>query len=182
MRKVGPAVAVCALLALTSCGDGTAGPAAHGGGALPPGTPEVTRAPATPSPVRHGAQFGSEHRFDSGLTVDASTPKTFTPGETAYPDTDRAVSVTVTVRNDSGTPYQLSRLTVRALAEGERAPQLYDPAQGYTGIVDAGRDVSPGDRVELAFAFAAPSAMRSLELTVRPDPSTPARVVYRGTV
>lgn len=184
MGKGRPMVAVCALLALTACGaEQQTGPAS-GGAALPPGTPEVTRAApsedAADTPVRHAVLFGSDHRFASDLVVEVSEPQTFTPGDSAYPNTDRAAAFTVKVRNESAKPYRLSRLSVRAFGSGQRLVQVVDPAQGYTGIVDADRDLIPGDRVELTFAFAVPAASSTLELTVRPDPSEPARAVYRG--
>ncbi|OLT43665.1 hypothetical protein BJF85_21565 [Saccharomonospora sp. CUA-673] len=182
MRKDRPALAVCALLALTACGAEPAG--APAAGALPPGTPEVTRAApsgdTTIAPVRHAVLFGSDHRFASDLVVQVSEPQTFTPGDAAYPDTDRAAAVTVKVRNESAKPYRLSRLSVRAFADDEQLVQVVDPAQGYPGIVDADRDLIPGDRVELPFAFVAPEGSGTFELAVQPDPNEPARAVYHG--
>lgn len=184
MRKGRPALAVCALLALTGCG-GVEPAAPAGGAAVPPGTAgqePVSRTSSHELPTRPAVLFGGDYRFGSGLVVRVSEPKTFTPSESAFPEADRAAAFTLTVRNETDTPYRLSRLSVRAVSADERAPQVVDPTQGYTGIVDADRDLPAGDEVELPYAFAVPAQRVPVALTVCPDASEGAEATYHGQV
>ncbi|GAA1203689.1 hypothetical protein [Prauserella alba] len=193
MRKGRPALAVCALLALTGCGAEPVTP--EGGAAVPPGTTSrvpmsETRAHETrphetgphEKPAPRAVLFGGDYRFGSGLIVNVSEPKTFTPSDSAFPDADRAAAFTLTVRNETDTAYRLSQLSVRATSGDKRAPQVVDPTQGYTGIVDADRDLPAGDRVDLPYAFAVPAHRAPVELTVCPDTSGGAEATYHGQV
>ncbi|MBB3661318.1 MULTISPECIES: hypothetical protein [Prauserella salsuginis group] len=184
MRKGRPALAVCALLlALTGCGAEPTAP--EGGAAVPPGTTSRAAASQTSAhetPARPAVLFGGDYRFGSGLIVNVSEPKTFTPSDSAFPDADRAAAFTLTVRNETDKAYRLSQLSVRATSGDERTPQVVDPTQGYTGIVDAERDLPAGDRIELPYAFAVPAHRGSLELTVCPDTSGADEAIYHGQV
>ncbi|GAA1239962.1 hypothetical protein GCM10009676_25940 [Prauserella halophila] len=183
MRKGRPGLAVCALLALTACGAESATPT--GGAAVPPGTTSrapVSDTPARETPAQPAVLFGADHRFGSGLVVNVSEPKTFTPSDSAFPDADRAAAFTLTVYNETDKPYRISQLSVRAASGGERAPQVVDPTQGYTGIVEADSDLPAGERVELSYAFAVPPRHEMLKLTVCPDMSRESRAIYHGTV
>ncbi|MFC4004807.1 hypothetical protein ACFS2C_23985 [Prauserella oleivorans] len=177
MRR--PALAVCALLALTSCatsGAESTGPAAST-------TVQTTTAPRNAGSAPGSViEFGTDYRFDSGLVVTVSGPKPFRPSESAYPRAERAAAFSVVVYNESGQPYRLSGLSVSATADDRAATQVVDPTQGFNGIVDADRDLPPGEIVRLSFAFVVPATTSPVRLTVRPDTSTPARAIYTGTV
>ncbi|MEU6642002.1 hypothetical protein ABZ863_05570 [Saccharomonospora sp. NPDC046836] len=175
MRR--PALAACALLALTACGTS----AAHD-------TP-VTSAPdtvtssdrATPAEAPVIA-FGSDHRFASGLVVTVGNPKTFKPSESAYPRADRAAAFGVVVYNETGQTYRISGLAVNATVDDQQTKQLVDPTQGYNGIVDADRDVQPGQIVRFSLAFAVPDRTTAVRLTIRPDSAGSTTAVYGGSV
>lgn len=183
MRKGRPVLAVCALLALAGCGAEPAMPS--GGAAVPLGTASrvpVSEAPPRDTPARPAVLFGGDYRFGSGLVVNVSEPKTFTPSDSAFPASERAAAFTLTVRNETDTPYRLSQLSVRAASANERRPQVVDPTQGYTGIVEADRDLPAGDSVQLPYAFAVPSQRATVELIVCPDVTGESEAVYHGTV
>lgn len=184
MRMGSSALALCALLALGGCGGAeTATPA--GGAAVPPGTTSrvpVSGTRAQETPARPAVLFGGDYRFGSGLVVTVSEPKTFTPSESAFPDADRAAAFMLTVRNETDKPYRLSQLSVRASTADERAPQVVDPTQGYTGIVQADHDLPTGDEVKLQYAFAVPARHTPVELTVCPEMSGQVEAIYHGRV
>ncbi|MEU3273203.1 hypothetical protein ABZ639_20395 [Saccharomonospora sp. NPDC006951] len=181
MRK--PMLAVCALLALTACGapsadDDPAGSTAGITTTGPSSAAPMTAAPAAPASI----EFGSDHRFPSGLVVSVSEPKLFRPSDSAYPRSERAAAFGIAIYNETEQPYRLSSLSVRATVSEEEAQQVVDATQGYTGIVDADRDLPPGAMVRVTLAFAMPSKSCPVVLTVRPDTATGTTAVYTGSV
>ncbi|WP_342585439.1 hypothetical protein [Saccharomonospora piscinae] len=184
------AAGVCAALALGACGTSPAGagpdeatpgplgtPAAAATGTAPPPQPSA----AATSPAA-GLRFGSEHRFPSGLSVSVSSPNIFQPSENAYPRSDRAAAFDIKVYNDGQKPYRLSDLSVRASIEDVEVQQVQDATRGYNGVVDADRDIPPGETVGVTLAFAAHPEPAALRLTLRPDSSDETKAVFVGTV
>lgn len=175
LRTPGRFLAACTLLALTACGATEAsvppGPAA-------PGEPAVQASPAT---AQDGSTpFGQEYRFESGLTLMISTPKSFTPSSSAYPRSPRAAAVEVSIYNGGEQPFRPTNLTATAKVDGEAAKQLVDPTQGFNGVADAATDLPPGRNIRLTMAFAMPERTAELAISVQPDSSVPATANYRG--
>jgi hypothetical protein len=133
------------------------------------------------APLQQTIAFGGQYRFDDGLTVAVSAPKSFRPSRSAYPQCPRAAAFEISIRNDGDQPYQLSGLSVSATTAGAVAKQVVDSTQGYTGVVDAGKDVQPGRDAQLTLAFAVPDQPAQLRLSVRPASASPVVVVYSGS-
>lgn len=179
MRKTPRAVlAVCALLATAACGLSAAGDQGELG--APIATSPATRYPVTPEGTV--AKFGSDYRFHSGLVVTVSAPKSFTPSESAYPQSSRAAAFGIAIYNTGDAPYQLSKLSVSATVDDRPATQVVDATQGYNGIVEADQDVQPGKTVRFVLAFAVLPETTPMKVCVRPDPSTTRTAMYRGPV
>jgi copper(I)-binding protein len=179
---VSTARAVTALLAafvLTACGTS----AGNGPEAATPsatgGSPQQSSPTATSS-VR-SLQFGSEHRFPSGLVVTVSSPSVFEPSESAYPRTDRAAAFGITLYNEGQKPYRISNLTAHATVDGHELKQVQDIPRGYNGVVGADRDLVVGASVKLTLAFALPDEPATVELTLRPDSAKSTKVVFVGS-
>ena len=125
--------------------------------------------------------FGAPHRFETGVTISVSSPKSFRPSASAYPQSPRAVAFGIEV--DAGeTTYRLSGLSVTAEVDGGggAVKQVVDAVQGYNGIADAGKDLAPGRSVRLSLAFAVPDKPVLLRLQVRPSASDPVAATYCG--
>ncbi|WP_245866283.1 hypothetical protein [Prauserella marina] len=178
MRK--PMLAVCALLALTACGAPAADDDQAGGTAGAATAGSSSTAPMTAAPV--SIAFGSDHRFPSGLVVSVAEPKLFRPSDSAYPRSERAAAFGIAIYNETEQPYRLSSLSVRATVSEKDAQQVVDATQGYTGIVDADRDLPPGAMARVTLAFAMPSESCPVVLTIRPETATGTTAVYSGSV
>ncbi|OZM74175.1 hypothetical protein CFN78_06200 [Amycolatopsis antarctica] len=177
MRTPGRILAAGALLVLTACGATEASEGPTPGIA---GRPVAGAAPAGSTADPTGLTFGSEYRFASGLTVRISTPKSFRPSDTAYPRSDRAVAVEVSLYNEGARSFRLSNLTAVARIDGAPAKQVVDPTQGFNGVVNADTDLPQGRNVRLMLAFAVPARPAELTLSVQPDGAVPVVASYRG--
>ncbi|WP_186382291.1 hypothetical protein [Amycolatopsis rhizosphaerae] len=174
MRTRRHVLIAAALFGLTACG----APTQVGSGALPDGGSPAVQA-ATPQQQTVG--FGEQYRFTDGITISVSAPKSFRPSVSAYPHSDRAVAFELTIRNDSAQPYKLSGLIVSANVAGGAAKQVVDSPQGYSGIVDAGKDVQPAHDVQVTLAFAVPDQPVEMALSLRPTATSPVVAVYHGS-
>jgi hypothetical protein len=163
-----------ALLGLTACG---APPQVDSGGPGDGGDPAVQAA----TPAHQTVYFGEGFRFADGITISVSTPKSFVPSTSAYPHCQRAVAFDIDIRNDGDQPYRLSGLSVSASVGGTTTKQVVDPTQGYSGIVDAGRDVPPSRDAQVTLAFAVPEQPSEMVLSLRPTASSSVVAVYRGS-
>ncbi|GAA3574661.1 hypothetical protein GCM10022222_69000 [Amycolatopsis ultiminotia] len=166
----------CLLCLVAACGvNGREGTAAMGAGAAPT---VPARAAAAPAAVQ--LQFGTEHRFASGITVSVSPPQSFQPSPAAYPRSARAASFGIEVTNNGADTYRLSRLAVTAHIAGTRAKQVVDATQGLGGIPDADNGLPPGHSAQLTIAFAVPGQAAELTMRLRPSAAAPAVVTYCG--
>ena len=170
-RRLAPAVA---LAGLAACG----APGHVDSGAGDSGSRAVQAAAPTPQMVT----FGGQYRFGDGITISVAAPKSFQPSTSAYPRSDRGVAFDITIRNDGDQSYQLSGLSVSATIGGTTAKQLVDSTQGYSGIVDAGKDVPPSRDVRVTLAFAVPDQPCEMRLSLRPSANTPVIAIYSGSV
>ncbi|MGC7099142.1 hypothetical protein ACPZ19_31090 [Amycolatopsis lurida] len=175
MRSRRPLLLACVLLATAGCGASQLDPSTA---MTIPGTEPAAHQAMVPAESR--VDFGREFRFPDGLTVLVSTPRTFQPSATAYPRCARAVAFEVNLTNDGKQPYRLSGFSASATVAGEPAKQVVDSAQGFTGIVDAAKDVEPGRNVRLTFAFAMPADPVELKVSVRPGPESVSSALYTG--
>ncbi|GAA4668104.1 MULTISPECIES: hypothetical protein [Amycolatopsis] len=174
MRTPRHVLAAAALIGLVACG----APAQTATVARnEAGSPAVQAAPV---PAQQVLDFGGQYRFADGITISVSTPKSFQPSVSAYPHSDRAAAFEIAVRNDGPQPYRLSGLSVSATVAGTGAKQLVDPTQGYSGIVDAGKDVPTGRDVRFTLAFAVPVEPAELKLSLRPTATSAVVAVYCG--
>jgi hypothetical protein len=162
-----------ALLGLTACG----APAQVGSGMPDEGNPAAQAA----TPAQQGVYFGEQYRFADGIMISVSTPKSFRPSPSAYPHCRRAVAFEIVIRNNGEQPYRLSGLSVSATVGGNVAKQVVDSTQGYSGIVDAGKDVQPSRDVQVTLAFAVPEQPSEMWLSLRPTASSSVVAVYRGS-
>jgi hypothetical protein len=168
-------LAGCVLFAAAACG-------VHQANGSAPVEAGVAAQPAKGvSAAEHDLTFGDSHTFNDGVSITVSSPKSFQPSASAYPHTGRAAAFEIGVSNDGSEPYRLSELTVTGLVNGVAATQVVDSTQGYTGIIDAGRDIPPGKSVWVNLAFAVPGAPTQLRLQLKPDDSAPAMVTYCGS-
>jgi len=167
-------LAGCVLFAAAACGVHQAS------GTAPVEAGVVAQQAKGVSSPEQDLTFGDPHTFGDGVTITVSNPKSFQPSASAYPHTGRAAAFEIGVSNDGSEPYRLSELTVTGLVNGVPATQVVDSTQGYTGILDAGRDIQPGKSVWVNLAFAVPSASTQLRLQLKPDDSEPAMVTYCG--
>lgn len=168
-------LAGCVLFAAAACGVHQAG------GTTTASAGVAAQAAKGVSVPERDLAFGDDHTFTDGVSVTVSNPKSFQPSATAYPPAGRAAAFEIEVRNDGAMPYRLSELTVSGVVGGKPAIQVVDSTQGYTGIIDAGRDIAPGRSVWVTLAFAMPANPTKLYLQVKPDDSAPALATYCGS-
>jgi hypothetical protein len=171
-RRAARVVATLAVLVMVSCGTP---PQVESGS--PSNAGEAVEAH---TPLQQSMLFGGQYRFGDGVTISVSSPKSFRPSDGAYPQSPRAVAFDVTIRNDGDQPYRLSGLSVSATIAGVATKQVVDSTQGYSGIVDAGRDVPVGHDVRVAVAFAVPDQPAELQLALRPTATSSVVAVYSG--
>lgn len=175
MRTPRHALIVAALVGLAACGAPT-----------PPGTTALNDigGPALhgePTPAQRIVDFGGQYRFDDGITISVSTPKSFRPSAAAYPRSGRAVAFEISIANDGSQPYRLSGLWVSATVGGSATKQVVDPTQGYSGIVDAGKDLASGRDVRVTLAFAVAEQPAEMLLSLRPTANSSVIAVYTGS-
>jgi hypothetical protein len=115
------------------------------------------------------ATIGQRRDLGNGLSVTISSPKSFTPTDTAYPHSVRGIAFDLTIENNSSVAYRPSQLSITATADGDDVAQIIDSTQGYPGSVRAADDVAPGQSLHFAVAFAAPNKTVSLTVSVQPD-------------
>jgi len=132
-------------------------------------------------PVKNKLLFGRDYRFEDGVTVSVSTPKSFQPSTTAYPQSERAVAFEIVIKNDSLQPYRLSGLSIVATVEGTIVKQVVDSVQGFSGIIGADRSILSSRSVRMSLAFAAPAEPAEMQLSLRPDSSSPDTALYCGS-
>ncbi|RSM89490.1 hypothetical protein DMH04_05720 [Kibdelosporangium aridum] len=183
MRPVRLAVAACVLVALVTGCDAGVMTSAAANGVSPAAAP--SRAVAPPAAIAdRPAKFGERRAAGESLMVTVLAPKTFVPGETAYPRVPRAVAFEVAVENQGTRSYRPTQLVVRATnPEGNAVVPVVDKAQGYDGNVGADIEVAPGKSVRLTFAFAVPAGAMDLRVIVQPDIATAGdRAEFEGTV
>jgi len=169
-RRIVPAVA---LIGIAACGA-----PAHGDSVAA----DAGSHPMAAEPAPQAVTFGGQYRFGDGITISVAAPKSFRPSTSAYPRSDRGVAFDITIRNDGDQSYQLSGLSVAAAIGGAAAKQLVDSTQGYSGIVDAGKDVPPTRDVHVTLAFAVPDQQCVMHLSLRPSATTPVVAIYSGSV
>ncbi|TNC23334.1 hypothetical protein [Amycolatopsis alkalitolerans] len=175
MRTPRHALIAAALIGLAACGAPASSGIATRNDA---GSPAVQ---AAPTPAQATVYFGGQYRFADGITVIVSAPKPFQPSTSAYPHSDRAVAFEIAIRNDGSQPYRLSGLSVSATFDGAGAKQVVDPTQGYSGIVDAGKDVPVGRDVRVTVAFAVSEQPAQLRLSLKPTATSSVVAVYSGS-
>lgn len=169
------AVAACALLVLTACG---AGQSSEG---LRQTTRSVTPTAAA-GQSNYQASDGASKPLGDGVTLTVSAPKSFTPTDTAYPRTARAVAFEMLIDNQSDTVYRPARLSFVATADGEPAAQVIDSTQGYTGVVGAINEVLPNQTLRFAVAFGVPDRPCVVRVAVRPATSSANAIpIFDGT-
>ncbi|CAM3324844.1 hypothetical protein KIPE111705_02370 [Kibdelosporangium persicum] len=181
MRTVGLAVAACVVVALaTGCDAGVLNSASATGV-----SPAAAPSPAQPPDAiaDRPAKFGERRVVAGSLMVTVLAPKSFVPGDTAYPRPPRAVAFEVALENQGNRTYRPAELVVRATnSEGVAVVPVVDKAQGYAGNVSADIEVPPGKSIRLTFAFAVPSGPVDLLVTVQPDIATAGdRAEFEGT-
>jgi hypothetical protein len=170
------AVAACVLLVLTACG------AAHG-------SDSVQQALRTPDPTAaaerstYGAADGVVKSLDDGITLTVSAPTSFTPTDTAYPPSERAVAFAMVIENKSDTIYRPAQLSFMATADSSPVDQVIDSTQGYTGVVGAIDEVLPNQTLRFAVAFGVPKHECIVRVAVRPQSSAENAIpIFDGAV
>ncbi|USX48818.1 hypothetical protein [Lentzea sp. HUAS12] len=160
MKFANTAAGLCLLLAVAGC----AGPSVA---VTPDENLTVEQRAETPS-ASGAAAFGTQRVWASGLSVVVSAPRSLKPSETAVPPARRTAVFTITVYNGSKTSYRPSQLAVRALANGQPAPELVDSVQGLNGLATAVAELPPGRDTQLQLAFVVPESPAQVELTIKP--------------
>ncbi|ONI81084.1 hypothetical protein ALI144C_21270 [Actinosynnema sp. ALI-1.44] len=176
MRPVGLAVAACVVAALAAgCNAGVMSSASATG---------VSPAAAPDTISERPAKFGERRTVSRGsLTVTVLAPKSFVPGNTAYPQSPRAVAFEVVLDNQGSRTYRPAQLVVKATGPaGNAVDPVVDKTQGYAGGVNADAEVPPGKNIRVTFAFAVPADPIDLTVTVQPDIAAAAdRAEFEGT-
>lgn len=176
MPVVRLAVAACVLLVLTACG---AGPPSDG----------IQQSIRSVAPT--AAAERSDYRVSDGVrkplgndvTLTVSAPRSFTPTDTAYPRSPRAVAFELVIDNQSDTIYRPAQMSFVATADGVAVDQVIDSTQGYTGVVGASDEVLPNQTLRFAVAFGVPNHQCAVRVAVRPgSTSANAIPIYDGTV
>jgi hypothetical protein len=168
------AVAACALLVLVGCGIGYSSQ-------NPPSSSASPTAAAERSEYR--ASDGARKVLGNGIVLTVSSPKSFTPTDTAFPRAPRAVAFELTVDNNSTVAYRPASLSFTAAADGEPTEQVIDSTQGYNGPSGATEEVAPNDSLRIMVAFATSEARSRLRVTVRADATSSAPVLlFDGVV
>jgi hypothetical protein len=164
VKSVGLAAAACVLLALVSGCGAEAMNRASATGIVPAAAPSEPPAKVT----SRTAKFGEQRAVGEFLLVTVSAPRSFVPGETAYPRAPRAAAFDITIENQGSRSYRPSQLVVKVSSvDGKRMAPVVDAVQGYSGVV--GGEVQPGRTTQLTLAFAVPVDPVDLVVTVQPN-------------
>jgi hypothetical protein len=164
VKTVALAAAACVVLAVvTGCGaEGMS--QANANGISPAAAPSEPPAKI----ASRISKFGEQRPAGDSLLVTVSSPRSFAPGDTAYPHSPRAAAFDVTIENQGGTTYRPSQLVVKvSTVDGKRMAPLVDAVQGYSGVM--GGEVQPGRATRLTLAFAVPADVVNLVVTVQPN-------------
>ncbi|WP_034274118.1 hypothetical protein [Haloechinothrix halophila] len=177
MRRPVRVAIACALLAGVVAG-ATACESAEGDAA----EDSTSASPSSdgPAPGTGEQAFGDRFTFLNGLSVTVSRPKSFTPSDTAYPDSPRAVAFEIVIQNGTEWPYHLSDLSITTWIGGDQSPELIDTTQGYNGIVDIDAEVPVARKTRMTLAYAADRDADAVRLRIRPKPDASATVTYVG--
>ncbi|MBP2320138.1 hypothetical protein JOF56_000523 [Kibdelosporangium banguiense] len=182
MKTVGLAVAACALVALaTGCGAGVMS-SASATGVSPVAAP--TRNGEVPVAIAdRPAKFGERRAAGDSLLVTLPAPKSFVPGENAYPRARRAVAFEIAIENQGSRIYRPTQLRVTVVTpDGHTADPVVDKAQGYSGGVSADIEVPSGKSTKLTLAFAMPQDPVDVRVLIQPDVAAAgARAEFEGS-
>jgi hypothetical protein len=112
---------------------------------------------------------GDSAVYDDKLTVTASAPEAYSPGEYAIGHTkgNKAYKVTVVIDNAGKEKFDAALVTAEARAgkDGVKAEQIFDEK---VGEVFAGT-VMPGKKATVVYAFDTPADAENLVLEISPD-------------
>jgi hypothetical protein len=167
VKTVGLAAAACVVLAVVA-GCGADGMSRANANAISPAA-----APSEPPAkiTNRVAKFGEQRPAGDALLVTVSSPRSFTPGDTAYPRSPRAAAFDVTIENQGNATYRPAQLVVKtSTVDGKRMAPLVDAVQGYSGVM--GGELQPGRTTRLTLAFAVPADVVNLVVTVQPNAGT----------
>ena len=180
MKSVGLAVAACVVVALATGCDASVMSSASANGVSPAAAP--SRATDAPAAIAdRPAKFGERRSASDDLVVTVQAPKSFVPGETAYPRAPRAVALEIAIENQGSRPYRPTQLLVRVVTpDGRSADPIVDMAQGYGGGISSGIEVPPGKSTRLTLAFAVPPEPVDLRVVIQPDVGVPDRAEFEG--
>ncbi|MET0234567.1 MAG: hypothetical protein ABW224_08000 [Kibdelosporangium sp.] len=182
MKTVGLAVAACALVALaTGCGAGVMN-SASANDVSPVAAP--TRNAGAPAAIAdRPAKFGERRSAGDALLVTLLAPKSFVPGDTAYPRAARAVAFEIGIENQGSRTYRPTQMRVTVvMPDGAPAVPVVDKAQGYAGGVSADIEAPPGKSTRLTMAFATPPEPVELRVIIQPDiAAAGARAEFEGS-
>ncbi|GGX22520.1 DUF4190 domain-containing protein [Streptomyces chryseus] len=112
---------------------------------------------------------GDSAVYEDKLTVTASAPEPYTPGEYAIGHTkgNKAYKVTVVIDNAGTKKFDAALVTAeaRAGAEGVKAEQIFDEKVGelFTGTL------APGKKATAVYAFDTPADAENLVVEISPD-------------
>jgi hypothetical protein len=180
VRTVGLAVAACVIAALATGCDAGVMNSASATGVSPAAAPSL--AAEVPAAITgRPAKFGERRPVGESLQVTVLAPRSFVPGETAYPRAERGVAFEIMIENQGSHPYRPTQLQVRvADPAGERMAPIVDKAQGYAGGLGSGNEVQPGRNTRFTLAFQAPRQQVDLHVTVQPDMNSAQQAEFAG--
>jgi hypothetical protein len=177
------AVAACALLVLAGCGVGHSSEAEQAALTAPAAAPASASPTAAAERSEYPAPGGVRTSIGEGVVLTTSTPKSFTPTDTAYPRVSRAVAIDMDLDNGGTIAFRPSQLGFTALVDGAPAEQVIDSTQGYNGVSGTTDEVAPNQSLRFTVAFAVPEQTCSLQVSVRTDPPGIATVeLFDGSV
>ena len=143
--------------------------------AVTEGVPETTEPPATEEPPEESSDsttIGKSTTYESGLVVSVTAAKVFSPGDYASGLTTghKAVKVTVTVTNGTGSTVDLSLVQVGLHYGKDGAPAEAVYADGVGGMFPFEGSLPNGKKKSAYAAFSVPKAGLSLIVVeVTPD-------------
>ncbi|MEJ3658279.1 hypothetical protein WEH80_35485 [Actinomycetes bacterium KLBMP 9759] len=112
------------------------------------------------------AAFGERVSFDNGLAVVATEPKAYRPGRYAFGhDGDRAVTLDVTIVNESDKPFDAVLTQVRATHGGRPVSKVFDADRGSENPQGT---VLPGKSMTFSVALSLDAPTGDLQVEVIP--------------
>lgn len=114
------------------------------------------------------AKFGQTYKWDDGLTVTISEPKSFKPGEyAAGGEKAKAHALfNITVTNGSDQPFDPSLFIATLTSGEEEGEQVFDSENGLEGSPNT--KVLPGKKVKFTLGFGLKD-LKDVVLEVTPD-------------